>query len=132
MKRLVTLIATILAATTFGAMAEQGLGESEYMQICANCHGQTGQGDGPLAGLLTAEVPALTGLAAANDGTFPFLDTLMTIDGRTGVRGHGGNMPIWGDRFEREATDVAGPYGAEAMARGRLLSLVYYLESIQQ
>lgn len=132
MKRLMTFLAIILAATTFGAMAEDNTGEYEYMVACANCHGDGGHGDGPLAGLLTVEVPDLTQISANHDGVFPFLDTMMIVDGRTGVRGHGSNMPVWGDRFERDALKDVGVYGAELIARGRLMSLVEYLEAIQQ
>jgi len=132
MKRFMTLIGIILAATTFSAMAEESAGEMEYMKFCANCHGETGVGDGPIAGILTVDVPDVTLLAQANEGEFPFLETLMVIDGRTGVRGHGSNMPTWGDRYEREGLEVAGEYGAELIARGRLLALVEYIQSIQK
>ncbi len=132
MKRLMTFSAIILAATTLTAMAQEGSGETEYRLACASCHGETGHGDGPLAGLLTVPVPDLTTLAARNDGEFPFLQTMMVIDGRTGVRGHGSNMPVCGDRFERDAVREAGVYGAEMIARGRLLSLVEYIEAMQQ
>lgn len=132
MKRLLTFIAIILAATTFTAMAQEKPGETEYMIACSNCHGDAGHGDGPLAKLLTVEVPDLTMIAANNDGEFPFLETMMVIDGRTGVRGHGSNMPVWGDRFERDALKDVGVYGAEMIARGRLLALVEYLEAMQQ
>jgi hypothetical protein len=132
MKRFMTFVAIILAATTFGAMAEDVSGETEYMTACAICHGESGMGSGPFAEFLNIDVPGLTGLAAANEGVFPFLDTLMIIDGRTGVRGHGGPMPIWGDRYEQSALEEAGVFGAEMIVRGRLLSLVEYIESIQQ
>jgi len=133
MKRLVTFVAAVLAASSLSAMAGDMItGQYEYMNHCASCHGESGVGDGPIAGILTVEVPDLTVLANNNDGEFPFLDTLMVIDGRTGVRGHGSNMPVWGDTFEAEATDKVGIYGAEMVARGRLLSLVEYLVSIQQ
>lgn len=39
-------------------------------------------------------------------------------------------MPVWGDRFVKAATGQAGISDAEASARGRLLSLVYDIESI--
>lgn len=133
MKRLMTYISVILAATTFGAMAQDSVtGQYEYMNHCASCHGEGGMGDGPIAGVLTVDVPDLTLLAANNDGEFPYLDTLMVIDGRTGVRGHGSNMPVWGDTFSREGMQQAGDYGGEMIARGRLLSLVEYLMTIQQ
>lgn len=40
-------------------------------------------------------------------------------------------MPVWGDRFQASNIEDAGLYGAEVIVRGRILSLVTYLESIQ-
>ncbi|WP_138424156.1 c-type cytochrome [Maritimibacter alexandrii] len=105
-------------------------GQEEYMVACAICHGESGKGDGPFASVLNLSVPGLTGLAAANDGVFPYLETFMVIDGRTGVRGHSGPMPIWGDRFTATASDL-GPISAEIIARGRIAVLTDYIESIQ-
>jgi len=130
--KLLTCVAAVMAATSLGAMAEDDPGKTEYMIACAVCHGETGMGNGPMAELLNIEVPGLTGIAAANDGAFPFLETMMVVDGRTGVRGHGGSMPVWGDRYEKTALEQVGVYGAEMIVRGRLVSLVEYLESIQQ
>ncbi len=130
--KLLTLAAAFFAATTFAAQAEEDAGKNEYMIACAICHGESAKGNGPFAGLLNIEVPGLTGLTAANDGEFPFLKTLMIIDGRTGVRGHGGPMPIWGDRFQAAAIEERGLLGAEIYARGRLLSLVEYIQSLQE
>lgn len=133
MKRLLTFITVGLAAMSVSAQAQDMVtGQYEYMNHCVSCHGESGVGDGPIAGILTVDVPDLTKLAANNGGEFPFLKTLMTIDGRTGVRGHGSNMPVWGDAFKAEAFEEAGPMGAELIARGRLLSVVEYVQSIQQ
>jgi len=133
MKKLLTYFALILSAYTTAAIADVDAGKEEYMTACAGCHGESAMGQGPFAEYLNIEVPGLTGLKAANDGEFPFLETLMIVDGRTGVRGHGaGPMPIWGDRFEAAALDKVGVYGAEMIVRGRLLSLVEYIASIQQ
>lgn len=106
-------------------------GKAEYMNSCASCHGASGAGDGPLAELMTVPVPALTGLSAANDGVFPMLKVIQTVDGRQGIRGHGYPMPVWGDRFSGQIEN-AGPYGSEVIVRGRILSLAYYLESLQE
>lgn len=114
-----------------GFVQADELGKSEYMGACATCHGKSGKGDGPFAELLTIKVPALTGLSAANDGEFPMLKVIQTIDGRQGVRGHGTPMPVWGNRFSQEL-EAEGPYGGEAIIRGRILSIAYYLESIQE
>ncbi len=56
----------------------------------------------------------------------------MIIDGRTGVGPHGSDMPVWGDIFKMHEVDASADYGAETIVRGRILSLVKYLESIQQ
>ena len=110
---------------------DTGAGQAEYMNYCATCHGETGTGDGPLADLMTVDVPDLTKLSASNDGNFPMLDVIMEIDGRTGVRGHGYPMPVWGNRFKADAGDI-GEYATEIETRGRTLSLALYLESIQE
>ncbi|MGC9420488.1 MAG: c-type cytochrome, partial [Rhodovulum sp.] len=105
---------------------------TEYIQACAACHGESGVGDGPLAELMTVPMPNLTQLSATNDGAFPMLAVIQIIDGRTGVRGHGYPMPVWGDRFKAEAESSRGEYGAELMVRGRVLAIAQYLESVQQ
>lgn len=118
----------ILASNTAFAEAP---GEYEYSVACAGCHGASAMGDGPLAGLLNTSTPSLVSLAKDNDGTFPFEAVLTTIDGRDGVRAHGSTMPIWGERYQNSATSQRGET-ADMIARGRILSLVYYLQSIQQ
>lgn len=126
------LAAMVAGMISANAGAADEAGKSEYMALCATCHGESGQGDGPFAELLTVPVPDLTTIAARNDGAFPMLDVIQIIDGRTGVRGHGTSMPLWGSRFSTQIGESAGPYGAELLVRGRILSLAYYLESIQQ
>ena len=106
-------------------------GEQEYIVACAVCHGESAMGDGPFTDLLNISTPGLLELTRANDGVFPFEAVLATIDGRDGVRAHGSQMPIWGERFQASATSQRGET-AEMVARGRVLSLVYYLQSIQQ
>lgn len=127
-----TMVASIcLGVLTFTPAIADDFGKMEYMNNCASCHGESGMGQGPLAELMTVDVPALTKLAANNDGKFPMLEVIHTIDGRQGTRGHGYPMPVWGDRFSK-SVDAAGEYGAEAIVRGRILSIAYYLESIQE
>lgn len=127
-----TILAGIAAGMLcVGAAAAEEVGKAEYMARCATCHGESGVGDGPLAELMTVPVPDLTTISERNDGMFPMLDIIYVIDGRTGVRGHGYPMPVWGSRYEAGIGDSAGPYGAELVVRGRILSLAYYLQSIQ-
>ena len=134
MKILTSLeIATISLVICAGAAIAEDTGKEEYTNYCASCHGQSAAGDGPLAELLTVQVPSLTGLKAANDGAFPMLNVIHTIDGRQATRGHGQPMPVWGKSFEIQAdADGLGAYGGETVVRGRILSIAYYLESIQE
>jgi mono/diheme cytochrome c family protein len=122
----------ILVCTASPSLADVAAGRGEYLAVCAGCHGVEGRGDGPLAEVLTIETPALTGLAAANGGEFPFLEVFLTIDGRGGVRAHGSDMPVWGNRFSSEMMIFEYPETAQLIARGRVLSLVDYLVSIQE
>mgnify|MGYP006292871085 FL=1 len=120
-----------LAIALAPSVQAEEIGEAEYMEACASCHGPSSKGDGPLAELMTMDVPSLTGLSAANDGAFPMLEVIQVIDGRTGVRGHGYPMPVWGSRYKAEAME-AGEYAAEIDVRGRVLSLALYIQSIQE
>ena len=118
------------------------IGKQEYMTACASCHGEDGMGTGPMADLLQIETPDLTRLTERmGQDTFPMWNTVTLIDGRSGVRAHGGEMPVWGDRFRYEAlrpdnpTDGAEPFmarPAELLTLGRIMAIAYYLESIQQ
>ncbi len=123
-------ILTGAAFTATTAMAEES-GQVLYMDACATCHGAAGMGEGPMAEFMSVNVPSLQDLAQNNDGVFPMLEVIQIIDGRTGVRGHGSEMPVWGRQFKGEMLDAAGIYGSEIYARGKVLSLAYYLETIQ-
>ncbi|MBF9033766.1 c-type cytochrome [Rhodobacterales bacterium HKCCE2091] len=131
-KRSLTLVASAaILSVGMAAEAQESAGQHEFIQACASCHGADGRGDGPLAGHLAMELPDLTTITARNDGEFPMLDVIMTIDGRAARATHGFPMPVWGDRFETEAGMTFGPYGGELVVRGRILALAEYLHSIQ-
>ena len=130
--RMKVILFSVLALTSTAGWADE-MGKSDFMDGCAGCHGESGMGQGPLAELLNIAVPDLTHLSARNDGKFPMLEVIHTIDGRTSLQAHGGPMPIWGSIFKTHALGESGVYGgAEAITRGRILSIAYYLESIQQ
>lgn len=120
------------AAMAEDAADEFALGHQEYIASCAACHGEAADGNGPIATMFKTPVPNLTQIAKGNDGVFPVLKVIQIIDGRTGVRGHGNPMPLFGRRFGNEASDQAGTYGAEMIVRARVLDLALYLQSIQK
>lgn len=108
------------------------IGAHLYMDYCAACHGESGKGDGDMANLMTIASPNLTLLAKNNDGEFPMLKVIHIIDGRTGLRAHGGPMPVFGKVFTSTEPGPANPYGSILEARGRVMSVAYYLETIQE
>ena len=132
MKHLAICSSIFLAAASFAAQAQDSAGQKEYMTACSVCHGESGMGDGQFTTLMNVPVPKLTTLSAQNEGNFPFLKVFMTIDGRTQISGHGAPMPVWGDKFLSSASDDYGPYGSELIVRGRILSLLNYLQTIQE
>ncbi|MBN2741209.1 MAG: cytochrome c [Rhodobacteraceae bacterium] len=132
--RFITCLAACAALTvTTPAFAQNAdVGKRLFDQYCASCHGIEGKGDGAMAKFLNITPSDLTVLSAANDGQYPMLKVIHIIDGRTGVRGHGGDMPVFGEVFMEQGGHDA-PYYTDVLAtRGRVLSLATYLESIQE
>lgn len=121
----------MIGATSVMAQNDKGgdLGQLSYNAYCSVCHGEMGAGAGSLSGLLNVEIADLTQLSENNHGEFPMLKVIHIIDGRSGMRGHEGPMPMFGEMFD---TGQYGPYGAEAIVRGQVLSIALYLESIQK
>ncbi len=106
-------------------------GKREFQRSCAACHGSAAKGDGPSAGALNVKPADLTQMSKKHGGVFLFWRTYEKISGRDEevIRGHGTReMPIWGERFRLEG---GSSEEYQAGVRGRILSLVYYLQSIQ-
>lgn len=119
--------------SVIGAASADEAGKGEYMAYCATCHGAAGLGNGPMAEFMSIKVTDLTTIAQQNDGVFPFLEVVHAIDGRSGIMAHGREMPVWGDRFMAEMGDaMAGDYSHVYEVRGRVLSLAYYIQSLQK
>jgi mono/diheme cytochrome c family protein len=107
-------------------------GKQEFRHYCAVCHGIGGKGESVMTtfNLLKVRPTDLTQLRKRNKGQFPFWHVYRVIDGREAVRGHGDrDMPIWGDVFIRQEDKGLAD---DARAIGRILQLVYYLQSIQE
>ncbi len=134
-----TNMLSLFSAGVFAAMLaapanaqDMAIGETLYQQYCATCHGMSGEGDGPLGEIISVQIPDLTQLSTRNDGAFPMLKVIHIIDGRTGLRGHGGPMPTYGAIFTQDAVAARDPIGAAIEARGRVMSLAEYLMTIQK
>ena len=119
------------------AVAERDLGKQEYDDNCAVCHGVTGKGDGPYAGIIDTRIPDMTTLQKSNNGVFPYDRVYRMIDGREEVRAHGTrDMPIWGNEYNEKAAeyhfDYPFQYNKEGFVRGRILALINYIYMLQE
>jgi len=113
---------------------EADIGKREYDSNCAVCHGKSGKGDGPYAGLIDTRIPDLTVLSKNNGGVFPFARVYATIDGTDGVKAHGTrDMPIWGTEYKIKGAEHYGvfPYDPESYVRARILALTEYIYRLQ-
>jgi mono/diheme cytochrome c family protein len=124
-----TLVGTCSIAPNVGLAQEDeiaGAGRFQYQTHCANCHGVSGKGNGPMANELMSKPADLTQLSRKNEGKFPLWRVYQVIDGREAITAHGErSMPIWGSWFLKTE-------GNELLAIGRVLELGYYLKSIQE
>ena len=128
------LVVSLISTTTWTLAQETEViagGELEYQNHCAICHGVEGKGSGIMAKFLTISPSDLTQIAKKNAGRFSFWQVYRVIDGREEIRGHGTReMPIWGARFQAEAR--GSDPGSRSQVSGRILSLVFYLQHIQE
>ncbi len=84
---------TNLTLTPSGKVVSGG---EEYRKFCAQCHGLTGRGDGPVASELKTPPGDLTLLSKKNNGTFPYQHVFDTISGKNEIKAHGSrDMPMW-------------------------------------
>ena len=125
--------AMLSMATRVAAQEQEVIdtGKHEFLRSCATCHGVEATGKGPAASALNVKPADLTQLAKHHGGVFLFWRTYEKILGRDEqvVPGHGTReMPIWGERFRFEPT---ANEDHKTSVRGRILSLVHYLQSIQ-
>jgi mono/diheme cytochrome c family protein len=139
MKRvtLLSLSAFLLLGVSGTAFAEVSVGEAEYKENCASCHGVKGKGDGPFAEFLKGGVPSLTTLSKNNNGVFPVERVYKVIDGRADVKAHGSReMPVWGSEYMAESVKKHGPffgdwYGEEVV-NAKILALIDYINKLQE
>jgi mono/diheme cytochrome c family protein len=105
-------------------------GETLYVNHCAVCHGKSGRGDGPFAGILRVAPADLTTLAARNGGTFPDAAVTRFVDGQSVPPAHGTRqMPVWGRWLGKP---IAPGTSSEEVARGEILAILEYLKTLQR
>lgn len=128
------LSAGALALSTQAMAQDAKIGESEYRQHCAACHGLEGRGDGPVGQMLKTPAPNLALITQRNGGKYPVQKIYDIIEGGSVIAAHGTrDMPLWGERY-RNATQPQTPDQVSVsgdQAQQRILSLVYYLGTLQ-
>jgi mono/diheme cytochrome c family protein len=138
----ITAFIAMIAIASVSDARGQGpeLGESEFMNSCASCHGPAGKGDGPVISSLIKPPPDLTKLSERNGGVFPFSRVHEVIDGTIPVMTHGTrDMPVWGQVYRRNARSSQQGTGpsflpneiAEALVRVKMLALIEYISTLQ-
>ena len=135
------LIAVGVLALCANEARSMDLGEFEYRNSCAQCHGLDGTGDGPVTPYLHMLPPNLTVLRANNGGVFPVTEVYAIIEGTADVAVHGGrDMPLWGDRYRERAAQIGDetadfPFDpatdSDRYAKARILAIVEYLSTLQ-
>ena len=136
-KTMVSVAALMLLVSGTALSAEKSIGQAEYEQNCASCHGVKGKGDGPFTEFLKQGIPSLTNLSKNNGGVFPVDRITQYIDGRTWTKAHGSReMPVWGAGYTAESVRAHGPFFgewyAENVVRARILALVEYISQLQE
>jgi hypothetical protein len=129
-------IAVGVAVLLFAEAQAMSLGEFEYRNSCAQCHGEAGKGDGPVAASLKETPSDLTTLQSDNGGVFPVSKVYSIIEGSEDLRVHGTReMPLWGNRFRvRFHDDEYESFSrqeTEEYTTARILALIEYLSTIQ-
>ena len=117
-------IALVLAAPV---LAADDTGARLYFNHCAACHGEDGEGSGPVAASMRVTTPNLRTLSQRNGGAFPTDAVTAYVDGRETKAAHGDRlMPIWGDVF-RGADQDAG----SRTVRRRIAAVVEFISKLQ-
>lgn len=96
------LVAALIRATTNAEALE--LGRSLYAQDCAACHGESGAGDGVMAGAIAALPPSdahghRAGPAALNDPASMYGASPALLHGKIVRGGMGSGMPYFGPLY---------------------------------
>ena len=132
-----------LAWAGFGGVAVLGLiaacapeatiatARGDYMNLCADCHGPEGKGNGPLAAGMTPAPVDVTRIARDNDGDFPKARVMSHIYGFTPGRSES-PMPQFGDLLDGPTVLYDSGDGIMTPTPARLVALMEYVQQMQQ
>ncbi len=128
MRWFIAIFVGILAAG-LAAGEEAPLGQEEYDQYCASCHGVSAKGDGTGTGSILKQPPNLTVLSGKYGMPLPRAELIEIIDGTQPTHARGTReMPVWGKKL------FGGLPSADRSARirGTLLVILDYIESLNE
>ena len=100
-------------------------GEKLYQNLCSDCHGPTGAGNGPVAGHLDPRPANLTLLSREHGGKYPSTAVLTTISGRYSSSEMSPAMPRWEEILRHTLGDPM-------LARQKLHILNRHVKSLQE
>jgi mono/diheme cytochrome c family protein len=128
--------ATFARAQEMGPSGVVTSGKLQFRQYCAQCHGMSGTGNGPVAPALKKKPANLTLLSKNNGGVFPEKEVRDFIDGTKTASAHGTReMPIWGNAFRLRQASMGAGYGGAGLTQTqvdeKINTLVNYVKSIQ-
>ncbi len=139
MKHSRVMSASLMVLVLFGttALAQSGKvdsGKKEFDANCAVCHASDAKGNGPFVPYLRTAPPDLTTLAKRNGGVLPVKRLLESIEGSNVASHTARGMPIWGNVYRVQAGEyyVDTPYDPGAYVRSRILTLVDYIDRLQE
>lgn len=102
----------------------------DYVNLCSECHGPGGKGDGQAAPGMVPPPADLTLISARNGGSFPKGQVALHIYGHTTGRS-AGPMPQFGDLFAGERVLYETGDNQLTPTPARLAALTDYLEGLQ-
>lgn len=127
---LASMVAVVLCLSHAAPASEQDVkdGQRYFLRYCASCHGENGDGHGPVAAVLSKPPANLRLLGDKYGLPLPAARIAEVIDGRSAVRAHGNReMPVWGERLYELGEGERGEVGI-----GEVLGkIIAYLNTIQ-
>lgn len=128
--KLFVLSALLFSVTAPARGDDIAQGREFFLRYCAACHGESGDGRGPVAGVLKDQPADLRKLGASYGMPLPAARLARFIDGRDVVAAHGTRtMPVWGERFPEIYEAKGSPEGD---LPSRIAKIIVYLNSIQE
>jgi mono/diheme cytochrome c family protein len=125
------VLTTVLGAASAAAAGARDVvqGRAYYLRYCASCHGENGNGRGPIASSLKQQPADLRMLGEKYGTPLRIRELARFIDGREYVAAHGPReMPVWGERFY----DIWSAQGSkQGSMQDRIRKIILYLRTIQ-